>query len=47
MSDEEKEVEVIEETEETKAPAEELAKTEAPKAQQNLAGNFGNTPLAR
>lgn len=45
--EEENTEEVIEETEEVEAPAEEPAKTEAPKAQQNLSGNFGNTPLAR
>jgi hypothetical protein len=39
--------EIIEEAEEVQAPTEEPAKTEAPKAQQNLTGNFGNTPLAR
>jgi len=38
---------IIEEAEEIQAPAEEPAKTEAKEAQQNLSGNFGNTPLAR
>lgn len=38
--------EIIEE-EKTETSTEEPAKTEAKEVQQNLTGNFGNTPLAR